>query len=101
MSHCTGEIKCLKRATRKDFLYDGSFQQAVGSILAMAQCFALMPVVGVKSAKALNLKFQWTSFRTIYSFIIFLLTSVYAGMTFWITFNNPIQLDRMSELHHF
>lgn len=87
----------MKRATRKDFLYDGGFQEAVGSILAMAQCFALMPVVGVKSAKASNLKFQWTSFRTIYSFVAFLFTSVYAGMTLWITFTNPIQFDRMSE----
>lgn len=93
-----GEIKCLQRATRKDFLYDGSFQEAIGSILAMAQCFGLMPVVGVKSKFASKLQFKWKSLRTIYSCVTFLLAAVYAGMTLLITLQNEIQFDRMSNI---
>lgn len=92
-----GEIQWLKRATRKDLLFDGSFQEAIGSILAMAQCFGMMPVVGVKSSSAAELKFNWRSLRTFYSLMAFLFTLVYAGMTFWITLNNEIHFDRMGE----
>lgn len=68
----------------------------MGSILVMAQCFGLMPVVGVKGKSASELRFQWNSFRTVYAFIMLILAFFYAGMTLWITFSNEMQFDRMS-----
>ncbi|XP_031638768.1 gustatory receptor for sugar taste 64f-like [Contarinia nasturtii] len=90
-----GEIKCLQRATRKDFLFNGSFHEAIGSILVMAQCFGMMPVVGVKCSSASKLHFKWSSFRTIYSFVAFILTVIYAAMTFWVTFSEEIKFEQM------
>lgn len=94
---CAEEVQYLKRATRKDFSLDGSFQEAIGSILALAQCFGVMPVVGIKSKSASCLEYQWKNFRTIYSFIAILLGLLYAGITFWITFTNDIEFVRMSK----
>lgn len=91
------EVQYLKRVTRKDFSFDGSFQEAIGSILAMAQCFGVMPVAGIKSNSASCLKFQWKSFRAIYCFIAILLGLIYAGITIWITFTNDIEFVRISK----
>lgn len=99
--HLQGEIKCLQRATRKDFLFNGSFQEATGSIIAMAQCFAIMPVVGVKSKSASKLQFKWISIRTIYSFITFVFVLITTGMTMWITLSHEIKFSRMSEIRSF
>lgn len=57
-----------------------------------------MAVVGIKNQSASQLKFKWMSFRTIYSFIVFLLAIVYAGMTLLITLKNEIEFERMSIL---
>ncbi|EDX17159.1 GD16740 [Drosophila simulans] len=35
------------RGTRNNFLHDGSFHEAVAPVLAVAQCFCLMPVSGI------------------------------------------------------
>lgn len=87
----------MKRTTRKDFSFDGSFQEAIGSILALAQYFGVMPVVGIKSNSAAQLRFQWKSFRTIYSLIVLFFGLIYAGITVWVTFTNEIEFVRLSE----
>lgn len=97
----TEEIQYLKRATRKDFSFEGSFQEAIGSILAMAQCFGIMPVVGIKCKSASHLKFKWKSMRTIYSLIAISLALIYASITLWITLNNEIQFVQMSKFRFF
>lgn len=91
------EIQYLKRGPRKEFSFDGSFQEAIGSILSLAQCFGVMPVVGITSKSAAQLKYQWKSFRTIYSCLVILYGLIYAGLTFWITINDEIQFVRMSK----
>lgn len=96
VSFHTEEIQYMKRTTRKDFSFDGSFQEAIGSTLVLAQCFGVMPVLGIKSKSAAQLKFQWSSSRTIYSFIIIVFGLFYAGITLWITVTNEIQFVRMS-----
>lgn len=80
---------------------DGSFQEAIGSILVMAQCFGIMPVVGIKSNSTSNLKFQWKSSRTVYSFIAFLLTLIYAILTIGKTLSTTIEFDRTSRFAYF
>lgn len=75
---------------------DGSFQEAISPILVMAQCFGIMPVVGVKSKSASKLKFQWKSVRVAYSFVAFILALIYAVMTIAKTLSRDIQFDSMS-----
>lgn len=92
-------MQWLKPDKQNDYILDGSFQEAIGPILVIAQCFGVMPVVGVKSRLASELRFKWNSLRTIYSYIAFLLTFIYAAITLWITFSKEIHFDRMSEFH--
>lgn len=75
----------MKLATRKDFVYNGSFQEAIGSILALGQIFAVMPVVGITMNDASKLRFKWDSFRTIYSAIMFVLVTFYSSLTLFST----------------
>lgn len=51
------------RGTRDDYIYEGTFHEAVGSILAVAQMFGLMPVNGIKAKKPSQLRFTKFSFR--------------------------------------
>lgn len=92
-----GNFTWMQRATRED-LINGSFHKAIGSILALAQCFGIMPVVGIKGKSAADLQFQWKSFRTIYSYILFVLMVIYCGITLWVTLSRDIQFDRMSKI---
>lgn len=87
------EIKCLQKATRKDFLYNGRFHEAIAPVLVMAQCFAIMPVVGIKGDTASDLHFSWKAFRTIYSLIAFVLTTVYASLAIFVAFRNKVEFD--------
>jgi gustatory receptor len=58
------------RGTREDFLYNGSFQEAVGFILAVAQFFGIMPVSGVRCKSVNSLKFKKFSIRFIWSIVL-------------------------------
>lgn len=61
----------MSRTTGNDIIINGSFHEAFGPILVIAQCFALLPVVGVKGPSSYVLRFTWKSFRTIYSVAAF------------------------------
>lgn len=86
----------MKRATKEDCLYTGSFQEAVGSVLVLGQLFAVMPVVGIKSDRASELAFKWTSIRTIYGIIMFLLLIGYAGLAVNFMFKLNVDFDAIS-----
>lgn len=66
-------------------------------VLAMAQCFAIMPLRGVKSPNVGDLRFTWRSFRTLYAGIMFVLTSLHAVMTILRMYNGPIEFERLGE----
>lgn len=93
--HCplTGKLSWFQHSTWKDFLSDGSFQEAIGSVLAMAQFFGVMPVLGVKSKTASKLQFKWFAFRTIYSLVVFFFVSLYGGLAVWFAFKNGLKFD--------
>lgn len=57
------------RGTRDDYMYDGTFHEAVGSILAVAQLFGIMPVHGIKAKNPSQLRFKILSFRFLLSVI--------------------------------
>lgn len=64
-------------------------------VLAMAQCFSIMPVNNVKAKYAAELYFSWWSFRTIYSCLFFILTILFNVLvTFW-SFSNEIEFDKI------
>ncbi|XP_037048444.1 uncharacterized protein LOC119082852 [Bradysia coprophila] len=67
------------------FVYDGSFHEAIGSVLVLAQFFAIMPVQGIKGKSAKDLRFIWKSFRTSYSFFVFVMICLNAVCaSFWL-----------------
>lgn len=59
----------------------------------MAQCFGVMPVVGVKSKSAAKLRFEWFALRTIYSFVLFSFVTIYGGLTIWLALSNTVEFD--------
>lgn len=61
----------MSRTTGNELIINGSFHEAFGPVLVIAQCFALLPVVGIKGSSSYGLRFTWKSFRTIYSVAAF------------------------------
>jgi gustatory receptor len=57
------KLKFPSRGTREDFIYNGSFHEAVGFVLAFAQLFGIMPVGGVRAKTPQKLKFRKFSLR--------------------------------------
>lgn len=82
-----------------DFFQDrliGSFQEATGKILAVAQFCGIMPVIGVTSSTASNLRFEWTAYRTIHFFISSIVVTGWAIMCFAVLFVTEFNFTRMS-----
>lgn len=59
-------------------MYEGTFHEAVGTLLAVAQLFGILPVRGVKAKNPSKLKFTKCSFR-------FFLCLFYIVGTLWIS----------------
>lgn len=57
------------RGTRDDFLYNGTFHEAVGFMLSVAQLFGIMPVSGIRGKSPKTLKFKKFSIRFLLSII--------------------------------
>lgn len=95
--HRPDEIQSLQKATSKDFIYNGSFQEAVAPLLIVAECFAIMPVIGVKSASASKMYFTWMSVRTIYSVIVFVLMAMLSVLTVCVTLEKDVEFDSVGE----
>lgn len=71
--------------TREDFIYNGSFHEAVGLILASAQLFGIMPVSGIRAKTPRSLKFKKFSFRFLFSVaVIFGMLWVLVMEVIWI-----------------
>nr|XP_016936634.1 gustatory receptor 5a for trehalose [Drosophila suzukii] len=64
------------RGTRKNFLCNGSFHEAVFPVLVVAQCFCLMPVSGISASSCQGLKFSRRSWRFWYCVTYLCSTSV-------------------------
>lgn len=74
-------------------MFNGSFQEAIAPILIMAQCFAVMPVIGVKSGSASKMYFKWLSFRTLYSIVVCIAIALLTGCTIGAAFRKNIQFE--------
>ncbi|EDW19619.1 uncharacterized protein Dmoj_GI13884 [Drosophila mojavensis] len=84
----------LSYKSREQFMYNGSFHEAVGSVLLTAQCFAMMPVRGVTAKHPSSLRFSWRYVRTcccllfMASMLINLSLTIYKVLHGSITFNS-------------
>lgn len=75
--HSTVKFSFPQRGTREDFMYNGTFHEAISFVLATAQLFGIMPVSGIRGKTPRDLKFRKFSFR-------FVLCLVYMFGLFWI-----------------
>lgn len=86
-------LSTMTRATGNEFIFNGSFHEAVGSVLVVAQCFGMLPVVGIKAESAYRLKFTWKSFRTIYSVTAFGVAAAYTIFSTYLTLKKPFTFN--------
>lgn len=56
---------------------DDNFRQSIWPILFIGQLFGLMPVIGISRQSIDDLKFSWKSRRTIYGYIVIMLSTCY------------------------
>lgn len=83
----------MSGATGNELVINGSFHQAFSSILVLAQCLGVMPIIGIKGNSSFNLRFTWKSFRTIYSVIALLFATSYTIFATCITLTKPVTFN--------
>ncbi|XP_012159838.2 gustatory receptor 5a for trehalose-like [Ceratitis capitata] len=98
LSRRKGKTRGVRRGTRADYLHNGSFHESVGPVLVIAQWFGLMPVRGILAVNAKSLKFSWVSFRTCYSVVYVILTSIDTGLTMNMVFRGAMEVKNISPL---
>lgn len=76
----------------------GSFHEAIGPVLFVAQFFGLMPVDGVKSREISSLCFRWKSMKTIYSLTFVIFGSVECLLCLRLLFHRGMTLAYCSSL---
>ncbi|XP_059619828.1 gustatory receptor for sugar taste 64f-like [Phlebotomus argentipes] len=77
------------------FNENGSFHQAMTKILFVAQCFGVMPVIGVTCKNPTNLRFSWMSLRTIYSLISLVAIGFYTALTIHHSLNSKLEFVKV------
>lgn len=90
----------MTRATGNDLNCNGSFHEAFSSVLVLAQCLAILPVVGIKSGSTHGLRFTWKSFRTIYSLTAFVFAASYTVFATCITLTKKITFNSIGLQKH-
>lgn len=90
-------VSCMKRATDRDQMNQGRFQEAIGNVVAFAQIFAMMPLVGVTKSSASELHFKWRSARAIYATITFILAVGYLSIIFILTLSRQMTFNSIGE----
>lgn len=85
----------LQRGTNKDYIYNGSFHEAISPVLVMAQLFGVMPVCGIRDADLNLMEFKWKCFRTIYSLAILLGLLIMTFVTIYWTFTHKIEFAKI------
>lgn len=86
-------VNWMKRVTDPDQINRGRFQEAIGNLLAFAQFFAMMPLVGVTKSSATELHFKWKCVRTIYATITFIVAAIYLSMLYILTLKGEMTFN--------
>uniref|UniRef100_A0A182WQV6 Gustatory receptor n=1 Tax=Anopheles minimus TaxID=112268 RepID=A0A182WQV6_9DIPT len=61
--------KAPRRAGREDWMFNGTFHEAVRGVLTMAQLFSIMPLRGILAKDPRKLRFSYTSGRAVYAYV--------------------------------
>lgn len=88
----------LSRSDKEAFLSDGSFHQAVGRVLLVAEFFAMMPVKGVTSKHPSDLSFSWRNIRTCFSLLFIASSLANFGLSLFKVLNNPISFNSIKPI---
>lgn len=86
-------LSSMANKVDKDFVCENSFHESLSSVLVVAQCLTMLPVMGIKSTSAKGLKFEWRSYRTIYSLIAFGFAASYLILTIYAIFNASVTFN--------
>ncbi|XP_033242684.1 gustatory receptor for sugar taste 64f isoform X1 [Drosophila miranda] len=98
------EYECRKRptkfpgGTRETFLSEGSFHQAVGRVLLVAEFFAMMPVKGVTAKHPGDLSFSWRNVRTCFCLVFIASSLANFGLSLFKVLNNPISFNSVKPI---
>lgn len=87
-------VKVCHPSTARHFC-DGNFQDSIYPVLAIAQCFGVMPVRNISSRNALDLKFTWKSFRYIFAVFVTMSCALEAVSTIVWTFSTRVEFGKL------
>ncbi|XP_073836402.1 gustatory receptor for sugar taste 64f-like isoform X1 [Musca autumnalis] len=90
--------KFLQKGIKDNFMYEGHFHEAMGKILLIAQCFAMMPVRGITMPHPKYLSFSWTHVRTIFCLVFIICSTVDSVITVYKVLNGPITFNNMEPM---
>lgn len=90
-------VNWMKRVTDPDQINRGRFQEAIGNVLAFAQFFAMMPLVGVTKSSTTGLHFKWRCIRTIYATIIFITAAIYLSILIILTLSREMTFNSIGK----
>lgn len=90
-------VNWMNRVTDRDQMHRGRFQEAIGNVLAFAQFFAMLPLVGVTKPSANELHFEWKSVRAIYTAIIFIFAAIYLSILFVLTLSREMTFNSVGK----
>lgn len=76
----------------------GSFHEAIGPVVFVAQFFGVLPVDGVNSGEISGLRFRWKSIKTIYSLVFVICGSVECVLCLRLVFQRGLSLSYCSAL---
>ncbi|XP_067643400.1 gustatory receptor for sugar taste 64e isoform X3 [Eurosta solidaginis] len=88
----------FRRGTKYDYEHTGSFLEAIGPVLVLAQCFALMPVCGVLSKSASQLYFSWKSIRVWYAVIVISCMGPASLLAITVAFKSSFSFDTVEAI---
>lgn len=87
-------IVAFHRPTANHFS-DGSFQESIYPVMAIAQCFGVMPVLNISSKNPSDLQFAWKSFRYFFAVFVALSCGLEAVSTITWTFCTRMEFGKM------
>ncbi|KAH8371100.1 hypothetical protein KR093_006246 [Drosophila rubida] len=88
----------LSCQTRKQFLYNGTFHEAVGKVLLTAQLFAMMPVRGVTAKHPSSLNFSWLHVRTCCCLLFIASTLIDLSLTIYKVLDGPMSFNNIKPI---
>ena len=84
--------------TRENFIHNGTFHEAMTAVLVVAQCFGVMPVIGITSKDPRKLRFSFKSFRMVNFYITFCCVSILFGIIISWTIRKKMEFGKIEKI---